>query len=108
MGKSRRAYPPEFRQQIVELYHAGRSTTELSRDFGPHAQSIRNWVAWANRAADKSGPSGGAALTPSERDELHRLRRENRQLRLEREILSKATAWFARETSRIPPKDSDS
>ena len=108
MGKSRRAYPPEFRQQMVELYHAGRSTTELSQDFGPHAQSIRNWVAWAKHDADKSGRDDGAKLTPSEREELDRLRRENRQLRREREILSKATAWFARETNRIPPEDSDS
>ncbi len=48
------------------------------------------------------------ALKPSERAELERLRRENRQLRLERDILSKATAWFARETTGIPPKDSGS
>lgn len=108
MGKSRRAYPPEFRQQMVELYHAGRSTSELSQDFGPDAQSIRNWVKWAKRDAAKSGASDGEKLTPSEREELDRLRRENRQLRLEREILSKATAWFAREANRIPPQDSDS
>jgi transposase len=108
MGKSRKAYPPEFRQQIVELYHAGRTTTELSQDFGAHAQSIRNWVAWAKRDADKSGWSDGEKLASSEREELTRLRRENRQLRVEREILSKATAWFAREANRIPPQDSDS
>ena len=101
---SRRAYPPEFRQQIVELYHAGRSTTELAQDFGPHPQSIRNWIAWAKRDAGQ----GGQSLTPAEREELTRLRRENRQLRLEQEILSKAAAWFARETNRIPSKDSDS
>jgi transposase len=47
-------------------------------------------------------------LTPSEREELNRLRRENRQLRLDREILSKATAWFARETNTIRSQDSDS
>jgi len=105
MGKSRRAYPPEFRQQMVELYHAGRSTTELAQDFGPDPQSIRNWVAWAKRDA---GQDSGEKLTSGEREELNRLRRENRQLRLEREILSKAAAWFARETHRIPLKDSDS
>ena len=103
--RSRRAYPPEFRQQIVELYRAGRSTSELARDFGPHPQSIRNWAAWAKGDA---GEDGKGTLTASEREELDRLRRENRQLRLDREILSKAAAWFARETSRIPPKDSDS
>jgi transposase len=106
-NRSRRAYPPEFRQQVVELYHAGRSTTELAQDFGAHPQSIRNWVAWAKRDAG-DGKNGKASLTPSEREELNRLRRENRQLRLEREILSKATAWFARETNRIPSEDSNS
>src|SRR5882762_6790834 len=106
MGKSRRAYPPEFRQQMVELYHAGRWTTELSQDFGADAQSIRNWVKWAKRDAAKSGASDGEKLTPSEREELDRLRRENRQLRVEREILSEATAWFARGANRIPPQDS--
>ena len=103
MDKSRRAYPPEFRRQIVELYHAGRSTTELSQEFGPHPQSIRNWVAWAKR--DESRPAG-EKLASGEREELDRLRRENRQLRLEREILSKAAAWFASETTRN--KDSGS
>jgi transposase len=103
--RSRRAYPPEFRQQIVELYRAGRSTSELAKDFGPHPQSIRNWAACSK---DDVGEDGKGALTASEREELDRLRRENRQLRLDREILSKAAAWFARETSRIPPKDSDS
>ena len=105
---SRRAYPPEFRQQIVELYHAGRSTTELAQDFGPHPQSIRNWIAWAKRDAGANDNDGKAGLPASEREELNRLRRENRQLRLDREILSKAAAWFARETNRIPSKDSDS
>ena len=103
--RSRRAYPAEFREQIVELYRAGRSTTELAKDFGPHPQSIRNWVDSAQRDVGKDGK---ASLTPSEREELDRLRRENRQLRLDREILSKAAAWFARETNRIPSKDSDS
>jgi transposase len=105
-NRSRRAYPPEFRQQVVELYHAGRSTTELAQDFGPHPQSIRNWVAWAKR--DAGAVANGGSLTPSEREELDRLRRENRQLKLDREILSKAAAWFARETNRIPPQGSDS
>jgi transposase len=103
--RSRRAYPPEFRQQIVELFLAGRSTAELAKEFGPHPQSIRNWAAGAKEDGREDGKGG---LRPSEREELGRLRRENRQLRLEREILSKAAAWFARETNRIPPEDSDS
>jgi transposase-like protein len=62
-NRSRRAYPPEFRQQVVELYHAGRSTTELARDFGPHPQSIRNWVACGKRdASEATKPSKPDAL----------------------------------------------
>jgi transposase len=103
--RSRRAYPSEFRQQLVELFRAGRSTSELAKEFGPHPQSIRNWAACAK---DDAGKAGKGTLSASDREELDRLRRENRQLRLEREILSKAAAWFARETSGIPPKDSGS
>ncbi len=104
MSKSRRAYAPEFRRQLVELVHAGRTPEELAREFEPTAQSIRNWVAQSERHAGR----GDGGLTTAEREELNRPRRENRQLRLEREILSKAAAWFARETNAIPPKGSDS
>ena len=104
MPKSRPPYTPEFRQRIIELVRAGRSPEELAKEFEPTAQSIRNWVAQAER--DTGRRTDG--LSSSERDELSRLRRENRQLRQEREILSKAAAWFARETNTIPPKDSGS
>ncbi len=104
MPKSSRSYPPEFRHQMVELVQAGRSPETLAREFEPTAQSIRNWVAQAARDAGR----GDGGLTTAERQELSRLRRENRQLRLEREILSKAAAWFARETNAIPPKGSSS
>ncbi len=104
MPKSRRSYPPEFRHQMVELVQAGRSPETLAREFEPTAQSIRNWVVQAARDAG----SGDGGLTTAERQELNRLRRENRQLRVEREILSKAAAWFARETNAIPPKGSGS
>ena len=104
MSKSRGAYAPEFRRQLVELVHAGRTPEELAREFEPTAQSIRNWVAQSER----NGGRGNGVLTPAEREELYRLRRENRQLRLEREILSKAAAWFARETNAIPAKGSGS
>ena len=80
--------------------HAGRTPEELAAEFEPTAQSIRNWVAslsaiqaWRRRA-DDSGSAG-----------LHRLRRENRQLRVEREILSKAAAWFARERLWFSPAE---
>jgi transposase len=104
MAKTRPPYTPEYRRQLVELVRAGRSPDELAREFEPTAQSIRNWVAQAERDA----VSGDGGLTTSEREELSRLRRENRQLRLEREILSKAATWFARETNTIPPKGSGS
>jgi transposase len=104
MGKTRPAYPPEFRRQIVELVRAGRTPEELAREFEPSAQSIRNWVGQADR--DEGRRADG--LTTVERDELRRLRRENRRLREEREILAKAAAWFARETDSVPPKPSSS
>ena len=94
MARTRSPYPPEFRQRMVELVRAGRNPEELSREFEPSAQTIRNWVAQADR--DDGRRSDG--LTSAERDELGRLRRENRRLREERAILAKATAWFARET----------
>jgi transposase len=89
---------------MVELVRAGRTPAELAREFQPTAQSIRNWVAQSARDASR----GDGGLTAAEREELGRLRRENRQLKLEREILSKATAWFARETDAIPPRGSGS
>jgi transposase len=95
MPRSRKPYPPEFRQQMVELVRAGRTPEELSREFEPTAQSISNWVAQADRDAGKRKDG----LTTAEREEIVRLRRENRQLKLEREILSKAAAWFAQESA---------
>jgi transposase len=104
MSKTRPPYTPEFRRQIIELVRNGRSPDELAKEFEPTAQSIRNWVAQADRDAGRRSDG----LSSAERDELSRLRRENRQLRQERDILSKAAAWFARETNTIPPKDSGS
>lgn len=97
-------YPEEFRSQLVELARTGRTPEDLSKEFGPSAQSIRNWLAQAER--DSGLRKDG--LTTAERDELSRLRRENRQLKQEREILAKAAAWFARETGSIPPGSSNS
>ena len=104
MRTRRPPYALEFRRQMVELVRTGRRPEELAKEFEPSAQAIRNWVAQADR--DEGRREDG--LTSAERDELHRLRRENRQLKLEREILSKAAAWFARETNTIPPKGSRS
>ena len=104
MPRSRNPYPPEFRQQMVDLVRTGRSPEELAREFEPTAESIRNWVKRAE--LDTGRRTDG--LTSDEREELSRLRRENRQLKQEREILSKAAAWFAQETGRIPKKSSGS
>lgn len=85
-GNTRPAYPVEFRRQMVELVRAGRTPEELAREFEPSAQAIRNWAQQAERDAGlrKDG------VTSQEPEELTRLRRENRQLRTEREILAKA------------------
>jgi len=89
---------------MVDLVRAGRTPEELENEFEPTAQTIRNWVAQADR--DEGRRADG--LTSAERQELCRLRRENRQLKVERDILSRAAAWFARETKAVPPKDTDS
>jgi len=95
MAKFHPPYPAEFRQQMIELVGTGRNPEELAREFGCDGQSIRNWVAQA--AVDRGKPPRGkeASLTSAEREELVRLRRQVRQLQMERDILAKATAWFA-------------
>jgi transposase len=94
MPKSHPPYPAEFRQQMIELVRAGKSPAELSREFGCSAQTIVNWTAQA--AIDDGKPLPGKdGLTTAEREELTRLRRQVRQLQMERDILAKATAWFA-------------
>ena len=93
MPRTRAPYAAEFRRQMIELVRAGRSPGSLAREFEPTAQTIRNWAAQADR--DEGRRHDG--LTTAEREELAKLRRENRRLREEREILSKAAAWFARE-----------
>ena len=98
MPNSRPPYPAEFRARMIELVRAGRTPEELSREFEPTAQSIWNWVRQAER--DQGVRQDG--LTTDEKEELRRLRRENRVLREEKEILKKAAAWFAEETGSTP------
>ena len=104
MPRSRLPYAAEFRAQMVALVRSGRSPEELSREFEPSAESIRHWV----RQADRDEGLRDDGLTSAEREELTRLRREVKNLRIEREILGKAAAWFAREAESIPPKGTDS
>ncbi len=91
-GPSR--YPEEFRREAVELYRSSdRSRAEIARSLGIADGSLAAWVKRA-RAEAESG------LDPDERAELERLRKENRELRMDREILRKAAVYFARETNR--------
>lgn len=92
-------YPPEFRSQAVQLIRqAGKSIPQIARDLGVTDQTLRNWV----KQADLDAGRRFDGLTTEEREELRRLRRENRVLREEREILRKAAAFFARETGSKP------
>jgi transposase len=89
MGRSSR-YPEEFRRETAELYRSSdRPRAEVARSLGIADGSLATWV--------KQAESG---LDVDERAELERLRKENRELRMDREILRKAAAHFARETSR--------
>ena len=104
MPKTRPPYPPQIRAPLIELARRGRTPEDLGRQFEPSAQTIRNWL----RQADRDDGRRADGLTTEERAEVRRLRRENKTLREEREILRKATAWFARETHSLPSRDSSS
>lgn len=91
MPKTRSPYPSAFREQIIALARAGRSVDELVREFEPCVQTIQAWI----DRADRDGERRADTLSSAEQEELRRLRRENRQLRQERDILAKAAAWFA-------------
>jgi len=91
MPKTRPPYSPEFRRQMVDLVHAGRDPEDLAREFEPTSQSIRNWVGKAYRQKGRREKKSDT-LGTVKREELTRLRREDRQLRLERDILSRAAA----------------
>jgi transposase len=92
-------YPPEFRAEAIRLVRSGdRKLAEIADDLGVSQQSLRNWV----RQADLDDGVRHDGLTSDERTELARLRRENRVLREERDILKKAAAFFATETRSTP------
>jgi len=104
MPRTRPPYPQQFREQMIALVRSGRSIPELAKEFEPTAQTIRNWI----KQADLDDGVRSDGLTTEEREELKRLRKENRRLQQERDILSKAAAWFARETKSIPKQSSNS
>jgi transposase len=94
--RSRRYFSREFKAETVELIRSsGRSVPDICRDLGLTETTVRNWV---RQARVDAGEVEG--LTTDERDELRRLRAENRTLRMERDLMKKAAAFFA--------KDSDS
>lgn len=104
MRKHPRSYPPDFRQKVVDLARAGRRLDDLASEFGLARQTVRNWI----KQAELDTGVRGDGLTSEERAELSRLRKENKRLALENDILSKAAAWFARETNSVPNKSSNS
>jgi transposase len=92
--RSRPSYPPEFRTEAVLLYRSSpeKSIPQIAREIGVSDQSLRNWVEQAQiEEGEREGP------TTEEREELRKLRKENKILRQEKEILRKAAAFFARE-----------
>ena len=91
MPRTRNPYPTEFREQLVALARAGRSVESLAREYEPCAATIHDWV----KQAGANDGERDDRLTSAELVELRQLRREAKQLRQERDILSKAAAWFA-------------
>ena len=104
MNKKAVRYAPEFRQQMVDLYRAGRDLKGLAKEFGCSSWSIR---LWEKRLARDAG-TGDGGLTSAERQEVKQLRAQVRQLKEERDILSKAAAWFAIENNATSKRSSGS
>ena len=94
MPRTKPPYPPEFRRESVELARSsGKPIAQVARDLGVSGQTLHTWIKQADVDAGKR-----EGLSTEEREELRRLRRENRTLVQEREILKKAAAFFARES----------
>jgi transposase len=94
MPRQRREFTDEFKAEVVALCKAGdRSKAQIARDLDLNPNLIQKWI----RNAEAAGTGGDVRLNDSERDELARLRKENARLRMEREILKKAAAFFAKE-----------
>ena len=95
MGKKRRSFSKEFKLEAVKLVkEGGMSVHAAAQDLGICATSLRRWV---QQFEIDHGAGAAGATTSQEKEELRRLRRDNRRLRMEREILKKATAFFAKE-----------
>lgn len=103
MAKKVKSYPPEFRHKVLELVRAGRSVNAVAHEFEIARQTIMNWV-----KQDEIDTGQREGLTTEEQLEIRRLKKRIKELEIEREILKKAAAWFARESDSIPNKDSNS
>ena len=100
MSGKRRKYTPEFREQAARLViETGRPVAHVAAEIGVGEQVLGRWVRLAN-ASGRSAGDTGAVLDADERAELERLRRENAELRLDREFLKKAAAFFVSEHNR--------
>jgi transposase len=96
--QTRSRYAPEFRAEAIRLVReGGRTPQQLARDLGCTSESIRNWL----KQADLDEGRRNDGLTTAEREELRHLRAENRVLRMERDLLKKAAAFFAKDTDPI-------
>jgi transposase len=91
-------YPEEFRRDAVALVNSSpeRTVAEIARELGVNHETLRQWV----KAADKQQVRAAAGLGAAELEELKRLRKENAELRVEKEILRKAAQYFAKEMGR--------
>ena len=97
-------YPAQFRQQMIELVASGRRPSELAKEFGCHETSILSWMR-AAKVTDAAAPivtHQSAPFNAAGRQELIELRRKLRQVQQERDILAKATAWFASKSEPTP------
>lgn len=96
MARKRTSFTPEFKEQLVLLYREQRTrktVSQVARENGVGAETLRNWV----KAFEAAHPDVEEPLTVSERARLRELEKENRELKLEREFLGKAAAFFAQE-----------
>ena len=90
--RPRRKYDDEFKRDVVAMVRAGQSVAEVSRNLDLTASAVRTWV-------DRADPPEDDPIADKDKAELARLRAENKQLRQERDILAKATAFFAKEST---------
>ena len=94
--RARRAFSAEFKADAVQLVRGGKTATQVSKDLDLTETALREWVKRADADAGVGSPD---VLTTEERQELSRLRRENKTLRMEREILKAAATFFAKENA---------